>query len=77
MAAGPATPEGLIPPHALRWHRCQRVSGHGVASGQAAASPYPAGTIALQSPHFASLGLDLSSASIQGASTSSWSVGWW
>lgn len=61
MAAGPATPEGLIPPHALRWHRCQRVSGHGVASGQAAASPYPAGTIALQSPHFARLGLNLSS----------------
>ncbi len=61
MAAGPATPDGLIPPHALRWHRCQRVRGHGVASGQAAASPYPAGTIALQSPHFARLGLDLSS----------------
>lgn len=60
MAAGPAAPEGLIPSEALRWHRCQRVSGHGVASGQAAASPYPAGTIALQSPHFARLGLDLS-----------------
>ncbi|MFO8238078.1 MAG: hypothetical protein R6U00_07485 [Prochlorococcaceae cyanobacterium] len=60
MAAGPPTPEGLIPPEALRWHRCLRVRGHGVASGQAAASPYPAGTIALQSPHFARLGLDLS-----------------
>jgi hypothetical protein len=60
MAAGTATTEGLIPPEALRWHRCQRVRGHGVASGQAAASPYPAGTIALQRPHFARLGLDLS-----------------
>jgi hypothetical protein len=34
--------------------------GHGVASGQAADSPYEAGTIALQSPHFYRLGLDLS-----------------
>lgn len=36
------------------------VRGHGVASGIAAAGPYPAGTIALQVPHFQRLGLDLS-----------------
>ena len=35
------------------------VAGHGVASGRAADSPYPAGTIALQTPHFLSLGIDL------------------
>ena len=58
MAAGSAAV--TIPAEALRWHRCQRVRGHGVASGQAPASPYPAGTIALQTPHFARLGLDLS-----------------
>ena len=44
---------------ALRWHRGLLVAGHGVASGRAADSPYPAGTIALQRPHFAALGLDL------------------
>ncbi|MEX1322629.1 MAG: hypothetical protein AB1Z21_00370 [Synechococcaceae cyanobacterium] len=59
MVAAPAA-DGSIPPQALRWHRCQRVRGHGVASGQGAGSPYPAGTIALQAPHFARLGLDLS-----------------
>jgi hypothetical protein len=58
MAAASAA--ATIPAEALRWHRCQRVRGHGVASGQAATSPYPAGTIALQTPHFARLGLDLS-----------------
>ena len=31
--------------------RC--VAGHGVASGRAADSPYPAGTISLQAPLFA------------------------
>ena len=36
------------------------VSGHRVASGQADSSPYPAGTIAMQTPHFQSLGVDLS-----------------
>jgi hypothetical protein len=36
------------------------VSGHQVASGRAANSPYPAGTIALQMPHFAVLGVDIS-----------------
>ncbi|ANV87943.1 hypothetical protein [Picosynechococcus sp. PCC 7117] len=34
--------------------------GHQVASGQAKNSPYEAGTIALQTPHFRNLGLDLS-----------------
>ncbi len=34
--------------------------GHQVASGLADASPYPGGTIALQLPHFAARGLDLS-----------------
>lgn len=42
------------------WHRCTLVRGYGVASGQAADSPYPAGTISLQAPLFAELGLDLS-----------------
>jgi len=41
------------------WHPCLLVAGHGVASGRASDSPYPAGTIALQQPHFARLGLDL------------------
>ena len=36
------------------------VAGHGVASGRAADSPFAAGTIELQAPHFAALGLDLS-----------------
>jgi hypothetical protein len=35
-------------------------AGHGVASGMAANSPYPAGTITLQTPVFRTLGLDLS-----------------
>ncbi len=34
--------------------------GHQVASGRANNSPYEAGTIALQTPHFQRLGLDLS-----------------
>ncbi len=41
-------------------HLGRLVSGHGVASGQASDSPYPAGTIALQAPLFAKRGLDLS-----------------
>ncbi len=50
----------------LRWHPAVRLKGHGVASGQALrsgesrSSPYPRGTIAMQSPFFAALGLDLS-----------------
>lgn len=35
------------------------VAGHGVASGRAGDSPFPSGTIALQAPHFAARGLDL------------------
>lgn len=34
--------------------------GHRIASGQATDSPYPGGSIALQRPHFAARGLDLS-----------------
>jgi hypothetical protein len=36
------------------------VSGHRVASGNTTHSPYPAGTIEMQTPHFAALGVDLS-----------------
>ena len=35
-------------------------SGHRVASGLSESSPYPAGTIAMQTPYFKKLGLDLS-----------------
>jgi hypothetical protein len=45
---------------ALLWHPCRLREGHGVASGRSSASPYPAGTIALQSPLFAARGIDLS-----------------
>ncbi|MFT4940445.1 MAG: hypothetical protein ACI88A_003500 [Paraglaciecola sp.] len=34
--------------------------GHWVASGLSESSPYPAGTIAMQTPYFKKLGLDLS-----------------
>ncbi len=44
---------------ALHWLRCRLVAGHGVASGRAATSPYPAGTIHLQAPYFAARGIDL------------------
>jgi hypothetical protein len=50
----------------LSWHAAVLLEGHGVASGQALnsvhlkTSPYPKGTIAMQSPYFAALGLDLS-----------------
>lgn len=36
------------------------VAGHGVASGRAGDSPFAGGTIALQAPHFAAGGLDVS-----------------
>ena len=36
------------------------LKGHGVASGASAESPYPTGSIAMQSPFFKALGLDLS-----------------
>lgn len=50
----------------LSWHAAVLLEGHGVASGQALnagqlkTSPYPKGTIAMQLPFFAGLGLDLS-----------------
>ena len=50
----------------LRWLNAVLLKGHGVASGlalssgEARTSPYPKGTIAMQSPFFAALGLDLS-----------------
>ena len=37
----------------------QLVAGHGVASGRAPESPYPEGTIALQTPCFLARGIDL------------------
>jgi hypothetical protein len=36
------------------------VQGHGIASGRAANSPYPQGSVAMQMPFFNALGLDLS-----------------
>lgn len=36
------------------------VAGHGVASGRARDTPFAGGTVALQAPHFAARGLDLS-----------------
>ncbi len=36
------------------------VKGHRVASGQTTHSPYPKGTIEMQTPHFLPLGIDLS-----------------
>ena len=38
----------------------QIISGHGVASGRSAASPYPQGSVAMQAPFFKARGLDLS-----------------
>lgn len=35
------------------------IQGHRVASGLSQESPYPKGTIAMQTPHFLKLGLDL------------------
>jgi hypothetical protein len=43
-----------------RWLPGRCIAGYGVASGRAAASPYPAGTIALQAPFFRAQGIDLS-----------------
>jgi len=43
------------------WNRvnAKLASGHQVASGNAFNSPYPQGTIAMQTPYFKKLGLDL------------------
>jgi len=56
-----AAHSGLTPATetSLHWVRCWLVAGHGVASGRAATSPYPAGTIHLQAPFFAARGIDL------------------
>jgi len=45
---------------ALLWVPCRLGRGHGVASGRSAESPYPGGTIALQTPWFRERGVDLS-----------------
>ncbi|MFM7651566.1 MAG: hypothetical protein ACKO5M_01370 [Vulcanococcus sp.] len=47
-------------PAPLQCWQGQLVAGHGVASGRAQDSPYPAGTVALQAPHFLAHGIDLS-----------------
>ena len=44
----------------VRWLPGRRIAGYGVASGRAAGSPYPAGSIALQAPFFRAQGIDLS-----------------
>lgn len=49
-----------VAPERLLWHRCTLVRGYGVASGQAIDSPYPAGSISLQTPLLAAAGIDLS-----------------
>lgn len=48
------------PSRPWRWLPGRRIAGHGVASGRAAHSPYPAGSIALQLPFFRQRGIDLS-----------------
>lgn len=46
---------------AWQWLPGRCIAGYGVASGRAGpASPYPAGTIALQAPFFRAQGVDLS-----------------
>lgn len=45
---------------ALQSIECEVIAGHQIASGRSAVTPYPAGSIELQIPHFKSLGLDLS-----------------
>ena len=55
----------MTPLPSMTWHWCRLLSGHGVASGEAnidprrETSPYPRGTIAMQTPFFAKAGLDL------------------
>ena len=43
----------------LVWHQGTITAGHGVASGRSLNTPYPRGTIAMQRPHFARCGIDL------------------
>ena len=45
------------------WYEGAVIAGHGVAGGRAVGqpgNPYPAGSIALQAPHFLRAGIDLS-----------------
>ena len=59
--AGTTSPLGAAQAGAgLVWVPCRLRSGHGVASGRNPHSPYPAGTIALQTPFFQERGIDLS-----------------
>jgi hypothetical protein len=44
----------------MQWVPGTLIAGYGVASGRAQESPYPAGTIALQTPLFLEHGIDLS-----------------
>jgi hypothetical protein len=44
----------------MQWHLGKVIAGYGVASGRAIDSPYPDGTIRMQSPHFLQHGIDLS-----------------
>jgi hypothetical protein len=44
----------------MQWWPGKVIAGYGVASGRAADSPYPAGSIALQAPLFLAHGVDLS-----------------
>lgn len=44
----------------MEWLKGVVIAGHGVAGGGAADSPYPAGSISLQQPHFLRAGIDLS-----------------
>ena len=44
----------------MTWVTGTVVAGHGVASGREKADRFPGGAIALQRPHFAARGLDLS-----------------
>jgi len=46
-------------PQAWSYVQGQLQAGYGVASGQNSHSPYPKGTITLQTPYFQELGLDL------------------
>ena len=56
MTSAPAQPAPLD----LHWQEGRLVAGHGVASGRAPDSPYPAGTITLQTPLLQAAGVDLS-----------------
>jgi hypothetical protein len=44
----------------MTWYPGVVVAGHGVASGRAKQDQFPGGALALQQPHFAQRGLDIS-----------------